>query len=243
MYMRDIVQASVMASVLSLPAVAGASLIENGDFSSGLDNWQNMSLNFGGNWTSASWEVSDDAPTSDALKMFATAGRNYSFRFSQEVSLSQSYSNFQLSYDWKVPTKKTPWGVNAVRVDFLSGTDVIGRTITFDTASDSIHTLDNFRGLVPADSFTGIHKYREIFDWETFTVDTTTDLPGLLGEAVDSINVTLWVQNDAGSGGDLFVDNIVVEGTPAGVPVPPTALLLFVGLSTMVGYRNKRAAQ
>ncbi len=246
--MRSItkINPQIKAAVLPLAVLAlfssgaSASLVENGDFSNGISGWQNTSSNFGGNWSSASWEISDDSPMDDAFKMTATAGENYNFRFAQDIALMQDYSNFVVSFDWKVPIKETPWGGNFITIDFLDATGVIGRTAAIDT-SNSVHTLDYWRGSIPVDAFFGIHKYRETFDWESFLVDTSSLLPGLDETAVERISVTLYIQNNAGSGGSMFVDNVSITGTPFQAPSPPTWPLLLGGVVAILGRRSRKS--
>ena len=205
--------AALSAIILSLVAGgASATINDNGDFSNGLTGWQNTSSDFGGNWAgSASNEISDDAPYVDVFKMTATSGSNYRYRFLNETALSQTYSAFTISFDWKVPTKETPWGGTFITIDLLDASGIIGRIAAIDT-SDSVHTLDYWRGSIPQDSFYGIRKYRETFDWEAFFVDTATLLPGLDETQVERINIDLFIQNNAGSGGVLYVDNFAVTG-------------------------------
>lgn len=190
---------------------ATASLLENGDFSNSLTAWDNVSTNFGGDWKNGTWEVRDDWPFQDVFVMTATSGGNYNLKFQQEIALTDIYEEFEVSFDWKVTDKEIPYGGTSVSIDFFDSAKRIGRIAAFNT-SNEVHTIDYWCGdLIEGDTCFATRKWRATFDWETFVADTSTVLPGMDATSVERIVLTLLIQNDAGSGGDLFIDNILIR--------------------------------
>ena len=167
------------------------------DFSSGnLNKW----TTHGGG--SGSLEVEDGA-----LKLVGTAGSNYTVKVSKEIFPTKTYANYVMSFDWKSTIKETPYGVSLVRALFHnSAGERIGELLALNTGFPNRSFEDHGGHLVPG-RYGGVFKEHESFGWEGVTINTTTSTPLLNTGNVHRIQIEALVYNDAGSGGDLYVDN------------------------------------
>ena len=176
------------------------------DFSSGnLNKWTTQ----GGG--SGSIEVEDGA-----LKLVGTAGGNYTIRVSKEIFPTKTYANYVLSFDWKVTIKETPYGITFVRALFYNSADErIGQLIALN-AGDPNRSFEDHGGHLLPGHHGGVFKKHESFGWERVTINTSTATPLLNMGDVHRILIQAEVYNDAGSGGDLYVDNLSFEGFSGG---------------------------
>jgi hypothetical protein len=191
----------------------GVELIRNGDFSSGLEAWETV-----GNYTASispytpDVSIVDDSPNSQALKINGVSGSNYFATVSQDVNLTSSFSSFDISFDWKVTEKESQYGANYVMILFLNEEEVkIGQVAYWDTGRRDGHSLSYWRGDLAKNQFIGVRKYLEVFDWERVSVNTSA-MTGMDASQVSKISVGFSIQNDAGNGGVMLVDNFSVIG-------------------------------
>ena len=191
------------------------------DFSSGnLNKWTprarigNRIL--GENCQSMPWAC-DLTVESGALKLVGIQGGNYSVDIIKDIFPTQNYSKYVLSFDWKSTVKETPYGISHVSAYFYNRTgELIGQMLALNTGFPNRTFEDHGGNLVPG-RYGGVFKVHESFDWERVTLDTATAVPRLNMADVHRIHLRAEVYNDAGSGGDLYVDNlsfIGVSGTP-----------------------------
>jgi len=206
-----------IAMAISGTAYAGSSegveLIRNGDFSSGLEAWEK-----GGSYMANSSPyapdvaIVDDSPNSHALKLNGVSGSNYYATVTQEVNLTSSFSSFDISFDWKVTEKEPTYGATYVTIQFLNEDDLrIGYVSYWDTGRSDGHSLSYWRGDLEENQFVGVRKYLEVFDWESVSVNTSA-MTGMEPSEVAKISVGFTIQNDAGKGGVMLVDNFSIIG-------------------------------
>ncbi len=215
-----------IAMVISGTAYAdvseGVELISNGDFSSGLEGWEK-----GGRYMASSSPytpdvaIVDDSQNSQALKINGVSGSNYYATVTQEVNLTSSFSSFDISFDWKVSEKESTYGANYIQIRFLNKEDVtIGYVSYWDTGIYEGHTVSYWRGDLEETQFIGVRKYLEVFDWENVSVNTSA-MTGMEQSQVAKISVGFTIQNDAGQGGVMLVDNFSVIGNTDEVQAEP----------------------
>jgi len=218
---------AVALGFFSTSATFATELVANGDFSAGLTGWTSAPLVMAP-WDTYSGSVSivDNAPMTNALDLNGWPGANYYVNVFQDIAITESYDALAISFDWKVTAKGTSYGVNYVTLNFYDALDaIIGTAIAFDTAGN--HSLDYMRGTLAPESFFGLRKVDALFDWEHVGINTALDMPGLDLGQVTRIRVANLIQNDAGSGGIMFVDNLSIVATAA--PEPATLALLSIG--------------
>ncbi|MDE0466843.1 MAG: VWA domain-containing protein [Candidatus Poribacteria bacterium] len=152
-----------------------------------------------------------------ALKLVGIQGGNYSVDVIKDIFPTQNYARYVLSFDWKSTVKETPYGINHVSAYFYDRTGkLIGQMLALNTGFPNRTFEDHGGDLVPG-RYGGVFKVHESFDWERVTLDTATAVPRLNVADVHRIHLRAEVYNDAGSGGDLYVDNFSfagVSGTP-----------------------------
>ena len=215
-----------IAMAISGTAYAGSSegveLIRNGDFSSGLEAWEK-----GGSYMASSSPytpdvvIVDDSPNSQALKINGVSGSNYYATVTQEVNLTSSFSSFDISFDWKVTEKEPTYGANYVTIQFLNEDDLrIGYVSYWDTSRSDGHSLSYWRGDLEENQFVGVRKYLEVFDWENVSVNTSA-MTGMDPSQVAKISVGFNIQNDAGKGGVMLVDNFSIIGNTDKIQAEP----------------------
>ncbi|MDE0469894.1 MAG: VWA domain-containing protein [Candidatus Poribacteria bacterium] len=187
------------------------------DFSSGnLDKWTPMVEGLNGrllaeNCQEALWPCTL-AVENGALKLVAIERGNYSVSVFKDVFPTENYAKYALSFDWKATVKETPWGVSRVGAYFYNRADEqIGRLVALNTGFPNRTFEDHGGNLVPG-RYGGVFKVHESFDWERVTLDTSKDTPGLDMVDVHRIRLIAVAYNDAGSGGDLYVDNLSFVG-------------------------------
>ena len=185
------------------------------DFSSGnLSKWTTQ----GGG--SGSIEVENEA-----LKLVGTAGDNYTVVVSKEIFPTKTYANYVLSFDWKVTIKETPYGITFVRALFYNSADErIGQLIALN-AGDPNRSFEDHGGHLGSGRHGGVFKKHESFGWERVTINTSTATPLLNMGDVHRIEIKAEVYNDAGRGGDLYVDNLSFEGSSGGSDDPDSPRL------------------
>ena len=147
-----------------------------------------------------------------ALKLVAIQGGNYSVEVIKDIFPTENYAKYLLSFDWKSTVKETPWGVSHVSAYFYNSADErIGIMTALNTGFPNRTLEDHGGDLVPG-RYGGVFKVHESFDWERVTLDTATAVPRLNVADVHRIHLKAEVYNDAGSGGDLYVDNLSFVG-------------------------------
>jgi hypothetical protein len=191
----------------------GVELITNGDFSSGFEAWEKR-----GRYMASSSPyapdvvIVDDSPNSQALKINGVSGSNYYATVAQEVNLTSSFSSFDISFDWKVTEKEPTYGATYVTINFLNEDDLkIGYVSYWDTGNSDGHSLSYWRGDLEENQFVGVRKYLEVFDWESVSVNTLA-MTGMEPTQVAKISVDFTIQNDAGQGGVMLIDNFSIIG-------------------------------
>ena len=185
------------------------------DFSSGNLNKWTLKVEGGGseysNCQSAPWPCNLEIENG-ALKLVAIQGGNYSVQVIKNIFPTQNYAKYVLSFDWKATVKETPWGVTEVSAHFYNSADErIAIMTALNTGFPNRPFEDHGGNLVPG-RYGGEFKVHESFDWERVTLDTTTAVPLLNMTDVHRIHLKATVYNDAGSGGDLYVDNLSFVG-------------------------------
>ena len=181
------------------------------DFSSGnLSKWTTQVAAVGARWgESGSLEVENGA-----LKLVGTAGGNYTVRASKDIFPTKTYSNYVMSFDWKSTVKETPYGVSLVRALFYNSADgIIGELLALNTGFPN-RPFEDHGG--PPGRYGGVFKEHESFGWERVTINTSTSTPLINTGDVHKIKLGVLVYNDAGSGGDLYVDNFSFVGSSDG---------------------------
>ena len=213
--------AMAISGVANADSSQGVELISNGDFSSGLEAWEE-----GGRYMASNSpytpdvSIVDDSPNSQALKLSGVSGSNYYATVAQEVNLTSSFSSFDISFDWKVTEKESTHGATYVTIRFLNEEDVtIGYVSYWDTGRQDGHTLSYWRGDLEETQFIGVRKYLEVFDWERVSVNTSA-MTGMDPSQVAKISVGFAIQNDAGRGGVMLVDNFSIIGNTDEVQAP-----------------------
>ena len=152
-----------------------------------------------------------------ALKLVGIQGGNYSVDVVKDIFPTQNYSKYVLSFDWKSTVKETPQGISHVSAYFYNSADeLIGIMTALNTGFPNRTFEDHGGDLVPG-RYGGVFKVHESFDWEQVTLDTATAVPRLNMADVHRIHLRAEVYNDAGSGGDLYVDNLSFVGV-SGAP-------------------------
>ncbi len=235
---------------ISTPVVHGnvnaSGVLFYDDFSSGnLDKWTPRARI--GNWILGQncqimpWACNLEVENG-ALKLVATEGSNYSVDVIKDIFPTEKYPKYVLSFDWKSTVKETPYGLTHVQAVFYDSTDERLGIMTAQHRKNHDKTFED-PGLGPG-RYGGVAKSPEPFDWERVTLDTTTAVPSLNMADVHRIHLRVEVYNDAGSGGDLYVDNFsfvggsgdtgpVVEPPKPDTPdtVPPTTSGTVVSIS------------
>ena len=194
----------------------GTSVLFSDNFSSGnLDKWTpqarigNQVL--GPNCQAMPWACNLEIENG-ALKLVATAGGNYSVEVIKDIFPTDNYTKYVLSFDWKSTVKETPYGISYVSAYFYDRTGKrIGIMVALNTGFPNRTFEDHGRNLVPG-RYGGVFKSHESFNWEKVTLDTTIAVPRLNMADVYRIQLRAEVYNDAGSGGDLYVDNLSFVG-------------------------------
>ena len=152
-----------------------------------------------------------------ALKLVGIQGGNYSVDVTKDIFPTENYARYVLSFDWKSTVKETPYGISHVSAYFYDRTGkLIGQMLALNTGFPNRTFEDHGGNLVPG-RYGGVFKVHESFDWERVTLDTATAVPRLNVADIHRIHLRAEVYNDAGSGGDLYVDNFSfagVSGTP-----------------------------
>ena len=152
-----------------------------------------------------------------ALKLVGIQGGNYSVDVVKDIFPTQNYSKYVLSFDWKSTVKETPQGISHVSAYFYNSADeLIGIMTALNTGFPNRTFEDHGGDLVPG-RYGGVFKVHESFDWEQVTLDAATAVPRLNMADVHRIHLRAEVYNDAGSGGDLYVDNLSFVGV-SGAP-------------------------
>ena len=193
-----------------------ARVLFSDDFSSGnLNKWTprarigNRIL--GENCQSVPWPCSLEIENG-ALKLVAIQGGNYSVDIIKDIFPTQNYTKYVFSFDWKATVKETPYGQSFVDARFYNSADkLIGQMTAVNSGRPKGPNHGNH--LAPG-LFGGVFKAHESFDWERVTLDTSKDIPGLNMADVHRIHLRAEVYNDAGRGGDLYVDNFSFVGVP-----------------------------
>ena len=219
-------------ATLTTPDVDQSHVLFSDDFSSGnLDKWTPQVRGIGRsgyqilgpNCQAMPWACNLEIENS-ALKLVATAGGNYSVEVIKEIFPTDNYTKYMLSFDWKSTVKETPYGISHVSAYFYDRTDNrIGQMIALNTGFPNRTFEDHGGSLVPG-RYGGVFKSHESFNWEKVTLDTTVAVPRLNVADVYRIQLKAEVYNDAGSGGDLYVDNLSfvgVSGTSTDTSTPP----------------------
>lgn len=185
-------------------------LLNNGDFSSGLSGWENVSRPM----------IKNQSFPTDSIKLRdggvyfdATHGTNYYAAITQTALVNQHFQNFIVSFDWAIYEKEPNWGRVAVSFQFYDANGkMLAHAIAFDTAN-SQHTLAYSRGDLPIRNFVGLKLWLEEFDeMRHVSFDSETDLTGLDTSEVDYIKVSIVVQIDGDAGALMLVDNASVLG-------------------------------
>ena len=147
-----------------------------------------------------------------ALKLVGIQGGNYSVDVVKDIFPTENYAKYVLSFDWKSTVKETPYGISHVSAYFYNRTgELIGQMLALNTGFPNRTFEDHGGDLVPG-RYGGVFKVHETFDWERVTLDTSKDIPGLNMADVHRIHLRAEVYNDAGRGGDLYVDNLSFIG-------------------------------
>lgn len=170
--------------------------------------------------TLAGWNVETPSRSSSvklkdgALEIIGKDGSNYSAEISKDVFPGQVYSEYTLSFDWKVTVRETPNGRTGVRMNFFDRQDnLIGRMEVLDSGQTwRSHIQEHKPSNLSSSQYGGSLRNGKAFDWEHASV-STADIPGLDKSRIYRIQVQAWVHNDAGSGGDLYVDNLQLTAT------------------------------
>lgn len=185
-----------------------AELLMKEDFREGLNGWKNESK-YMGNRGSYDHGVSAD---NGYLSLEGMEGNNYYLVIKKEITTYNKYSNFYISYDWKVPKKENNYGAAYITIDYFDKQNVrIGRNISIVT-SNNAHTLEYFRKPLGQGAFLGERIFNQPFsDWRKMSF-TTESMPDLNAKNVYKIEVAIVIQNDAGNGAIMQVDNISVKG-------------------------------
>ena len=195
------------------------------DFSSGnLSKWTPQVHRFGGsiasNCQSVSWSCNLEVENG-ALKLVGTEGGNYVVSVSKEIFPTETYSNYVLSFDWNSPIRETPHGLQAVRLDFHDAQDeLIGVLLAINTGQ-SHRASTPMRSLIPndfpEDRYAGVGKYAAVFDWKSVSLDAAM-MPGMDPRNVQRLRLIVWIMNDAGSGGEMHIDNLSLVGVGGELP-------------------------
>lgn len=165
--------------------------------------------------TLAGWNVETPSRSSSVklkdgtLEIVGKDGSNYSAEIFRDVFPGQVYSEYTLSFDWKVTVRETPNGRTGVRMNFFDRQDnLIGRMEVLDSGQTWRSQIQEHKpSNLSSSQYGGSLRNGKTFDWEHASV-STADIPGLDRSKVHRIQVQAWVHNDAGSGGDLYVDNL-----------------------------------
>ena len=174
------------------------------------DDFSNLSQWTTDNGGSGSIEVENGA-----LKLVGTSGSNYIVKVSKEIFPTKTYSNYELSFDWKSTVKETPDGINYVSATFYDSADgYLGSLIAIHTVSSNSNSLIHHFGPPNVDPgrYGGSLKASGPFGWELVTINTFTAAPLINTGDVHKIVVSVEVSNSGGSGGDLYVDNLSFKG-------------------------------
>lgn len=198
-------------------SVNAQELVVNGQFSDELFGWTNSSHYMGNRGAyNGGIVIIDDNPLLNTLKMTGINSGNYYLIISQDIAVDKIYDKYEVSLDWKVTNKESTYGSCYIIFDFFDTSDErIGRIIVYDTAifnGSPRHSLDKMRGPLLEGQFVGLMRLQEVFNWEHLTI-STLDMPDFDVTQVKRINVSLNIQNDAGRGGEMLVDNISVNGS------------------------------
>jgi formylglycine-generating enzyme required for sulfatase activity len=201
-------------------------MVVNGDFSFGLDGWINNSKymdGMGGGFYAQGVDASVGHLQLSGLDNF-----NYYLILNQSLNVDGQFDRYQISFDWAVPEKESNYGVAWVSFEFIDADDEkLGMMSSWLTANPA-YTEDYWRGSLPTGAFYGERIFNEPFsEWRSVNFDTT-DLPDVDLSQVKTIKVALVVQNDAGSGAIMKVDNVSVTGFSSSAniaaPLAPTDL-------------------
>ena len=172
------------------------------------DNFSNLNQ-----WTTHNGGRGSIEVENGALKLVGTAGSNYIVKVSKEIFPTKTYPNYELSFDWKSTVKETPHGINYVAATFYNSSNTyLGSLIAIQTVYSN--TLIHHFGPPNVDplQYGGRLKESGPFGWERVTISTSTATPLINTADVHKIVLGVEVYNNAGSGGDLYVDNFSFEG-------------------------------
>lgn len=211
----------ILACISSTGVAQGATpLLINGNFTDNLSGWTNNSIYIGGAPYSGGVSIVNDGANSNVAKLSGMSGSNYYLILEQDINvINTSYSNFDISFDWRVTQIASTYGVNYIIFDFLDKDNfLIGRAIYFDT-SDAAHTLDymrNVSGQLTQQQYIGYRLYNQIFDWQHIAINTSS-MTSMDNSRIAKISVQLNIQNNAGAGGEMLLDNVTITGND---PIP-----------------------
>lgn len=236
---------SFMLLILLSGSAQALNLIDNGDFSAGIDGWSVTSIRMGSGapYTGGGYSVVDDGPHQQALQLNSLSSSNYYIRLQQTHAIPSGTGGFLVSLDWTVPQKETPWGRCNLDVFFYDANDqAIGLIRWVDHSYSNAHSKPApYSSGLPEGYYYVDERYRTTFGWEHGAVDTRTDLPLLDFDDVEYLTMYLISSNDAGSGGRVLIDNIVVEPLAGGnIPEPATMLAGIAGLAGIGRYIRRR---
>ena len=195
---------------------ANTELVKNGNFSNQLNDWVNESRYMGGTTPySSGVSIVDDSPKVNSLKLSGVTDYNYYVMITQEIDITSTLSSFNVSFDWKVTVKEPTYGYCQLRIDFFdSAENQIGIISYLDDGmncnTESVcHDLEYMRGDLNEDQSLGVYKYLQVFDWEHVSINTSA-MTGMDHSQIAKIKIWAMIQNDAGQGGEMLIDNLSI---------------------------------
>ena len=172
------------------------------------DNFSNLNQ-----WTTQTGGSGSIEVENGALKLVGTTGSDYIVKVSKEIFPTKTYPNYELSFDWKSTVKETPDGINYVSATFYNSSNTYLGTLTAIHTVYSDWLIHHFGPPnVDPGRYGGRLKESGPFGWERVTINTSPATPLINTGDVHKIVVEVVVSNSAGSGGDLYVDNLSFEG-------------------------------
>lgn len=187
---------------------AVTNLLINGDFNNGIKGWVNESKYMGSNQR---YNKGIDFHNG-YLRLSGMQGANYYISLSQEIYVKRKYDYYIINFDWMVPEKAARYGAAYIIFDFFDNNDNrIGRVSSLLT-SNSAHTHDYWKKPLSDRAFLLHRIFNKPFsNWKHQEFDTR-DMPGMNVRKVHRIKVLIAIQNDAGCGANMNVDNLTLTG-------------------------------